>query len=274
MRYAIRSLPQRASQWPWGMGSRQAPSSANAANTLRLRGRQLLDNEALACLLVLLFIDEPKLNTGRLHRVLRNLCYHPPTRDWIVRSLLSIVQRTGECQKGEQEIHSTGGRPKRSGSKTGDIRGEVRAHTSWLSISLDAALGCRANVFQIQRPSGGKRSDKCSSTPSVTIHPQASPVVIRHALDTLIYLAKSFPNHFVPAKVKEAKCGEERTKTKEGGATPHTLQRQGSRPGSGSDFWELLVKLDNMNVSRKGKAALQRYSPLHRLYFGTGSLVC
>jgi hypothetical protein len=51
----------------------------------RLRGRQLLDYEAISCLLVLLFVDEPKLNTGRLHRVLRNLCYHTATREWVIK---------------------------------------------------------------------------------------------------------------------------------------------------------------------------------------------
>jgi len=65
---------------------------------VRLRGRHLLDHEALSCLLVLLFIDEPKLNTTRLHRVLRNLCYHGPTRDWVVRSLLSILERSNEAR--------------------------------------------------------------------------------------------------------------------------------------------------------------------------------
>ncbi|XP_009465116.1 PREDICTED: E3 ubiquitin-protein ligase HUWE1-like, partial [Nipponia nippon] len=56
------------------------PSGSSVDSLLRLRGRLLLDHEALSCLLVLLFVDEPKLNTSRLHRVLRNLCYHAPTR--------------------------------------------------------------------------------------------------------------------------------------------------------------------------------------------------
>ena len=39
----------------------------------------------MTCLLVLLFVDEPKLNTARLHRVLRFLCHHTPTRDWVIK---------------------------------------------------------------------------------------------------------------------------------------------------------------------------------------------
>ena len=51
---------------------------------------------------VLLFVDEPKLHVSRLHRVFRNLCYHVPTRAWLVRSLLSILQRTQELQQAER----------------------------------------------------------------------------------------------------------------------------------------------------------------------------
>ena len=59
----------------------------------------MLDQEALTCLLILLFVDEPKLNIGRLHRVLRNLCHHIPTRQWVINSLLSIMERTREMKE-------------------------------------------------------------------------------------------------------------------------------------------------------------------------------
>ena len=64
----------------------------------RIRGRQLLDNEALSCLLILLFLDEPKLNVARLHRVLRHLCNHLPTRQWVIQSLLAIMERAREIR--------------------------------------------------------------------------------------------------------------------------------------------------------------------------------
>lgn len=64
----------------------------------KLRCKQLLDNEALSCLLILLFVDEPKLNITRLHRVLRNLCNHIPTRQWIIQSLLSIMEKAKESK--------------------------------------------------------------------------------------------------------------------------------------------------------------------------------
>ena len=205
---------------------------------LRFRGRLLLDHEALSCLLVLLFVDEPKLNTSRLHRVLRNLCYHSQTRGWVIRSLLSILQRSSESEVCVETSRLEDSRGKRSvqgscggkGSATASLssssspsslellnRVESRSSSqlSWLSVSMDAALGCRTNIFQIQRVSSRKHADRHTAGGStgstslggvsgtaagvtlaggggstVHIHPQAAPVVCRHVLDTLIQLAK------------------------------------------------------------------------------------
>lgn len=218
-----------------------SPSSSNVDSLLRLRGRLLLDHEALSCLLVLLFVDEPKLNTSRLHRVLRNLCYHSQTRGWVIRSLLSILQRSSESElcletarldeargkraqgqgsSGASKGSSTSSTSVSSSSSSLELLNRVESRSSsqlsWLSVSMDAALGCRTNIFQIQRASGRKHADRhsaggavgsaglgsgvsgtgagvsCSGGggSTVHIHPQAAPVVCRHVLDTLIQLAK------------------------------------------------------------------------------------
>ncbi|MEE6505738.1 hypothetical protein FKM82_005640 [Ascaphus truei] len=184
-----------------GSSTHTRPAGSNVDSLLRLRGRLLLDHEALSCLLVLLFVDEPKLNTSRLHRVLRNLCYHAQTRNWVICSLLSILQRSSETELCiESPKQPTGGPDKRGGTKacasSHDSRPLELLHKmesknsnqlSWLSVSMDAALGCRTNIFQIQRSLGRKHTEKhaaCGST--VHIHPQAAPVVCRHVLDTLM----------------------------------------------------------------------------------------
>ncbi|XP_068280787.1 E3 ubiquitin-protein ligase HUWE1-like, partial [Nyctibius grandis] len=200
----------------------------------------------LSCLLVLLFVDEPKLNTSRLHRVLRNLCYHAPTRGWVVRSLLSILQRSSESELCFETPRGTPGpeeKSRRGGGRSGataaaaaadegrglDLLHRVEARSSgqlsWLSVSMDAALGCRTNIFQIQRVPGRKHTEKhaaaAAAGSAVHIHPQAAPVVCRHVLDTLIQLAKVFPSHFT--------------------------QQRGRDPPSDTEH--------NMNVSRKGKSS-------------------
>uniref|UniRef100_A0A8C9VIV4 E3 ubiquitin-protein ligase HUWE1 n=1 Tax=Scleropages formosus TaxID=113540 RepID=A0A8C9VIV4_SCLFO len=263
---------QRGGAFQMGGGANNSrPSSSNVDSLLRLRGRLLLDHEALSCLLVLLFVDEPKLNTSRLHRVLRNLCYHSQTRGWVIRSLLSILQRSSESELCLETCRSDDSRGKRGmalgGAKSSSIsssssstppsssaslellnRVEARSSSqlSWLSVSMDAALGCRTNIFQIQRATGSGGGVTCGGGGStVHIHPQAAPVVCRHVLDTLIQLAKVFPSHFTQQRCKDLSASSSSSSV-----TPQSL-------GISTDFWDLLVKLDNMNVSRKGKASMK-----------------
>uniref|UniRef100_A0A4W5KMP7 HECT, UBA and WWE domain containing E3 ubiquitin protein ligase 1 n=1 Tax=Hucho hucho TaxID=62062 RepID=A0A4W5KMP7_9TELE len=193
---------QRGGTFQMGGGANQSrPSSSSVDSLLRLRGRLLLDHEALSCLLVLLFVDEPKLNTSRLHRVLRNLCYHSQTRGWVIRSLLSILQRSSESEVcvettrlEDARATATASLSSSSSSSSLELLNRVESRSSsqlsWLSVSMDAALGCRTNIFQIQR--GGAAGMTCAGGggSTVHIHPQAAPVVCRHVLDTLIQLAK------------------------------------------------------------------------------------
>uniref|UniRef100_A0A8D2LTR1 E3 ubiquitin-protein ligase HUWE1 n=1 Tax=Varanus komodoensis TaxID=61221 RepID=A0A8D2LTR1_VARKO len=252
-----------------GSSSHSRPSGSNVDSLLRLRGRLLLDHEALSCLLVLLFVDEPKLNTSRLHRVLRNLCYHAQTRSWVIRSLLSILQRSSESElcvetpKGAAAPDDKGKRAAKAcapDSRPLDLLHKMESKSSgqlsWLSVSMDAALGCRTNIFQIQRAGGRKHTEKHAAAGStVHIHPQAAPVVCRHVLDTLIQLAKVFPSHFTQQRTKETNCESERERgTKQSGSP---CPGQTGTSGISTDFWDLLVKLDNMNVSRKGKNSIK-----------------
>ncbi|XP_058499680.1 E3 ubiquitin-protein ligase HUWE1 isoform X9 [Solea solea] len=326
---------QRGGTFQMGGGTNHRPSSSSVDSLLRLRGRLLLDHEALSCLLVLLFVDEPKLNTSRLHRVLRNLCYHSQTRGWVIRSLLSILQRSSESEVCVETSRLEDSRGKRStqggcggkGSATSSLssssssssssslellnRVESRSSSqlSWLSVSMDAALGCRTNIFQIQRASGRKHADRhsaggstgsgtlggvagaaasvtCGGGSTVHIHPQAAPVVCRHVLDTLIQLAKVFPSHFTQQRCKDLTGSSSDLDSRlcsvagggSGGGSSRTGSQSLSNPSSNTsttqisfgssiltpqslgistDFWDLLVKLDNMNVSRKGKASMK-----------------
>lgn len=255
---------------PFSFGGRDR-DTLGFGGPLKLKGRHLLDHEALTCLLVLLFVDEPKLNTGRLHRVLRYLCYHEPTRSWVLQAMLSILSRTADVKidmvEDRPRLISDKGKGKKSQSQipmqtesAQMNRSEARNQGSWLSISLEAALGCRANVFQIQRMAGKKHTS--SGAAVVTIHPQAAPIVCRHVLDALISLARMFPNQFLPAKAKEVqKCEAkdkeaDKSKTVSTGATPKvkTLEKTDSKSEMReTDFWELLVKLDSLCGSKKGK---------------------
>lgn len=237
-------LPQRA-QWN-AIGGRDIMHSEPVSSNVRVRGRQLLDHEALSCLLVLLFADSPHLNKLRLHRVIRNLCYHNPTREWIVKALLSIIDKSVHSKAEDHQVR----RSKRT-QKPGPLTRKLMTDTkvlangaNWLNIRMEAALGCHANVFVVNRPAG-KRSDK-SNPPSIVIHHQAAPVVCRNALDLFISLSKSFPSFLLPVKPKDedkSKPGTSKTKIEL------------------TDFWEMLLKLDTSNA-KKGKSLAKTQSNL------------
>lgn len=64
-----------------------------------------------------------------------------------------------------------------------------------------------------------------------------------------------FPSHFTQQRTKETNCESERERgTKQSGSP---CPGQIGTSGISTDFWDLLVKLDNMNVSRKGKNSIK-----------------
>ena len=121
---------------------------------------------------------------------------------------------------------------------------------SWLNISMDAALGFRANVFQVTRAGGQGGKKSSSSSASISVHPQAAPVVCRHTLEVLISLAKGFPVHFLPGAP---------TATAPGGQTSDT--GEGKKQSKPQEFWETLLKLDRECwTSKKGKSVVRSHS--------------
>lgn len=127
---------------------------------------------------------------------------------------------------------------------------------SWLSISLDAALGCRTNVFQVQRhaSASSKKAAAQAQPAPVTIHPQAAPLVSRHVLDALISLAKAFPQQFLSDK-SEPEPKSTQLSAKDESAVPAKLNKD-------ADFWDVLVKLDSLTTTRKGKSVLKSHCKL------------
>ena len=89
-----------------GAGGGAGSGSAALALEKSRNGRQLLDQESLASLLVLLFIDEPRMNMTKLHRVVRNLCIHSPTRAWVIKALLCILEKVSGKQDPYQQQHN------------------------------------------------------------------------------------------------------------------------------------------------------------------------
>lgn len=207
---------------------------------MRIRGRQLLDHEGIACLLILLFTDDPHLNKLRLHRVIRNLCYHAPTRDWIVNALLTIVNKSVRARV-EDIMRESARKGPRAGPLTSKLQTDLRhvnVGGNWLTIRMEAALGCAAYVFSVNKTVG----KRCSGYQAIGIHPQAAPVVCRNALDIFTALAKAFPTCLLPIKVFRDDSVDR---------SPLTPVRVS--PAGQPDFWDTLMKLDSAGA-KKGKS--------------------
>lgn len=236
-RQILRPSNFQRGQWnQWNRDFMNTPPQSNSH--MKIRGRQLLDHEGLCCLLVLLFTDDPHLNKLRLHRVIRNLCYHAPTREWVINALLSIIDKSVHVRPDE-----TLTKPTRKAPKPGPLSSKLMTDSkmlqnggNWLNIRMEAALGCSANVFIVNK-SSGKKSDR--TIPSVSIHPQAAPIVCRNTLELFTTLAKVFPSCLLPIKcIRDDK--------EEKNVPPPVRVRYDA------DFWEVLLRLDSVSV-KKGK---------------------
>lgn len=256
-RYTITSVPDHPpphhhpGSWSWALdrpsGSLSHGTSSNRnlltlTRDTKFKGRQLLDCEALTCLVILLFVEEPRLNVARLHRVIRNLSYHQPTRQWVVQSLLTILERARTSDEILRNPATPGRGKKGSKNEVSDLN-KLNHSSSWLSISMDAALGCRASVFAVQRPQVSSSTILPYSGKNINVHNQAAPSVCRHMLEALIALAKSFPQHFFP----EALQGNDEA--------PGDTDSSNPSSSLGPDFWEVLAKLDSFmsSAGKKGR---------------------
>ena len=201
-------------------------SSSSTLQTSRKgeTAKQMLDQEGLACLLLLFFVDQNKLHISRLHRVIKNLCQHPQTRAWMLASILSILEESCCSSSSEAQV------PADVHVVTGATAHGSGSNFSWLNWNISAALGCHAPVLQF---------NKTGTSPSVNIHPYASSVLSNSMLELLIFLARLFPASFLPEQLMPGEHHE----------VGKTVI---------SNFWQLLLKLDSMN-SKKGKGSSKAF---------------
>ena len=234
-----------------------------------LSSKQMLDQEALTCLLVLLFLDQGKLHVNRLHRIMKNLSQHQPTRSWILASLLAILQATrGSFHPGHtcpmpQLVPLPPGTPgKVGGGSSVHLLSSTPAQTPshpqcphWLNMSINAALGSNARVFQFETVGKGGGGTK------ILIHPHAGIAVCNSVLDLFIFLARQFPSSFIASDLLPPSQEKGRG---EGGESSH------EEPGHHivSNVWQILMRLDGV-AARKGKGSLKTFQYSEQAARGT-----
>ena len=184
--------------------------------------KQILDPEAITCLLVLLFVDQHRLHVHRMHRVIRQISQHPETRAWVLATIINIIK---ECH-GVRESLTDPLQP---------LPETVHHRDQWLNLTCAGALGSHSPVFSLQRSSKGGTAHK------VSVHPHACPIVCKNALELLVVMAKQFSTSFLPPKLI--------AHPKEPVLPPPLTTHQVT-----SNFWQILTRL-NDGTSRKGKGS-------------------
>ena len=239
--------------------------------------KQMLDQEALTCLLVLLFLDQNKLHNNRLHRIVKNVSQHQPTRAWILSSLLAIIRETSVipmAMLSRPHLSATCPMPPPLTPKQGTTRDHPSSHhgavvtstpnvTSspqhhhsstphWLNLSINAALGSHAKVFRFEH------TGKVGPNAKIHVHPLAAVSICGNILELLIFLARQFPSSFLPSQLmpKDTKEKGNATALTSTATSASTTDEDVSEVIS--NFWQVLLKLDGA-ASRKGKGALKSF---------------
>lgn len=242
LRYAVLNLNPRdiGRMRDDGLSAMFDPSYSNRSS--QHTSKQMLDQEGICCMMVLLFLDQSKLHFNRLFRIFRSLCQHLPTRAWLLSSLFAILNTADSSSVSHTCPFPPPLTPSRGSahslppdSSTPVFHHDHQAH-HWLNMTVSAALGSHAPMFQFAHTSG-----KSSSPSVVQIHPHASTTICNNVLDLLVFLARQFPSAFLPIDLLPKE-------------TRNYAQLRQQPPATSTNFWQLLLRLDS-STSRKGKGS-------------------
>ena len=260
--------------------------------------KQMLDQEALTCLLVLLFLDQNKLHNNRLHRIVKNVSQHQPTRAWILSSLLAIIRETSIVPTAlptHPHLSATCPMPPsltpRQGSSaldhlsTSSSASSHYNHRALVTSTPNMATtisGSGSSSFSPQHHStiphwlnlsinaalGSHakvfrfgHSGKVGPNAKVHVHPLAAVSICGNVLELLIFLARQFPSSFLPSQLMPKDTKDRGSGTSSGTsstAAASTSSAEDSAAEVISNFWQVLLKLDGA-ASRKGKGALNSF---------------
>ncbi|CAI4227768.1 unnamed protein product [Auanema sp. JU1783] len=144
---------------------------AGKTTTARAEAVQLLDREAILTICGLFLVDN-RLNVGRLQKVIRMVCSHVASCDFVIWCLQAILDKASDAITDDEEFTSV--------------------CPSWLESITVPGIGHNERSVKISK-----------DAKKVSIHPLISDQVCRNVLDSLIQLAKLFPGNFLPASLRQ-----------------------------------------------------------------------
>ncbi|CAG9536021.1 unnamed protein product [Cercopithifilaria johnstoni] len=198
-----RFRPTNGRSVPGTSGNTTVGALAGVTTLASKSATQLLDRDAIVTLLLLFFIDPARLNTQRLQKLIKSLCAQNVTCDFVIWCLIALLDKVDE-----------------DAIQYEDFAGTV---SGWLDqICVHSGIGQHEQAVKFFK-----------STHIVALHPAILTTVCRLVLDTLINLAKTYPGHFLPAKLR----------------APGSLSNAGLPPFS--QFWAIVHSLSKADMSSR-----------------------
>ncbi|VDN03027.1 unnamed protein product [Thelazia callipaeda] len=160
-----------------GIGTSGTTAIGSLAGVTTLASKnatQLLDRDTIVTLLLLFFIDPARLNSQRLQKLIKNICAHNITCDFVIWCLIAMLDKVDEDP-----------------IKYENVAGTV---SGWLDqICVQSGVGHHEQAVKFFK-----------STNIVVLHPAILASVCHLILETLASLAKAYPGHFLPAKLRHS----------------------------------------------------------------------
>uniref|UniRef100_A0A0N5AR03 HECT-type E3 ubiquitin transferase n=1 Tax=Syphacia muris TaxID=451379 RepID=A0A0N5AR03_9BILA len=169
---------------------------------------QLLDRDAIVTLILLSFVEESRLATSRLQRLIKNICSQSATCDFVVWCFMALIEKLNNSTSSYEDLMGT-------------ATGWIHQIYSW------SALGENERAIKFVR-----------NAQNVAINPAVTIPTMRFILETLTSLAKSYPAHFVPFKLR--------------GLESSSSEKLHSQPPS--QFWTIaysLLKMDSQRTTHR-----------------------
>lgn len=230
-----------------------------------------LDFEALTCLLSVLFLDSSKIQRSKYNQLIRLLCEHKETKNWILSILTYFLADINQVSIPDCSVQTT---PpiviQINQSNTGQytvkeepmvedqhktldcisITPQPKKSSSWMSITQTCGNGLQ-NILHLDTPSG-----KGSKPAQLLLHSQAQTTLNNNIVDAFLQLFTQTNLVSIPPQNRRETVSM---------ISKYFLEPTNSALLMHSKFWECLIKLESSHVNVKGKASNRTHMMLPNL---------
>ena len=256
---------------PYGMSRRRMLDTFTIFNS-DPTNKPPLDFEALTCLMSVLFLDSSKIQRSKYNQLIRLLCEHKETKNWILSILTYFLADINKVSIPDCSVQTTS--PiviQINQSNTGQytVKEEPmveeqhktldcisitpqpkKKSSSWMSITQTCGNGLQ-NILHLDTPSG-----KGSKPAQLLLHSQAQATLNNNIIDAFLQLFTQTSLISMPPQNRRETVSM---------ISKYFLEPTNSALLMHSKFWECLIKLESSHVNVKGKASNRTHMMLPNL---------